>query len=81
MQILADVLRMTVKTFASEHTCALGASMYAAVIDGIYQNINDAQNAMIQPFDKKYVPDFDKHKIYCELYKMYQKTGSFYSQK
>ena len=77
MQILADVLNRPIKVAKSEQTCALGAAMYAAVVAGEYNCIEDAQKAMGKGFSITYIPDAKNHESYCKLYKKYLKTGNF----
>lgn len=77
MQILADVLGMPIKVARSEQACAFGAAMFAAVVAGVYPNIEAAQKAMGQGFAHEYKPDMEKHKAYMDLYVKYQKLGKF----
>lgn len=77
MQVLADVLGMPIKVARSEQACAFGAAMFAAVVAGIYPNIEAAQKAIGQGFAHEYKPDMEKHKAYMELYGKYQKLGKF----
>ncbi len=41
MQMMADVLDMPIRIHQSEHTCALGAAMFAAAAAGIHPNVED----------------------------------------
>jgi L-ribulokinase len=77
MQVLSDVLGMPVEVTASEQTCALGAAMFASVVAGEYQAIEDAQKVMGQGIAYKYMPDRQHHKTYMKLYKKYLKLGEF----
>lgn len=77
MQTLADVLNMPIKVAKAEQACAFGASMFAAVAGGIYEKIEEAQQAMGQGFMAKYHPDAENHKIYEALYEKYLKLGNF----
>lgn len=77
MQIVADVLNMTIKVAASEQTCALGAAMAASVVAGIHKDIPAAQKAMGGGFEKEYYPDPVKAKKYESLFGKYKKLGSF----
>lgn len=72
MQILADVLGMPIKVAKSEQTCALGAAMYAAVVAGIYQTIQEAQRVIGQGFVTTYQPNEENIWIYNKWYKLYK---------
>ena len=43
---MADVLQMPIRIHQFEHTCALGAAMFAATAAGIYPKVEDAMAAM-----------------------------------
>jgi len=75
MQIVADVLDMPIKVARYEQACALGAAMAAAVVAGVYSNLNDAQKAMGQGFDCEYFPNKGNARIYKSIYKKYIKLG------
>jgi len=75
MQIVADVLDMPIKVARSEQACALGTAMAAAVVAGVYSNLNDAQKAMGQGFDCEYFPNKGNARIYKSIYKKYIKLG------
>jgi L-ribulokinase len=77
MQTLADVLNMPIKVAATEQTCAVGAAMFAAVVGGVYKNVEDAQKAMGKGFDKEYQPNAINVKKYADIYKKYQNIGCF----
>jgi L-ribulokinase len=77
MQTLADVLGMPIKVAKTEQACAFGAAMFAAVVAGVYDKIEDAQNAMGQGFAFEYIPNAENHQLYLELYKKYQSIGKF----
>jgi len=77
MQILADVLGMPIKVARTEQACALGAAMFAAVVAGEYETVQDAQSAMGQGFMKEYMPDKQKHEAYSKLYLKYKQIGNF----
>ncbi|MDR1555810.1 MAG: ribulokinase [Tannerellaceae bacterium] len=77
MQTLADVLGMPIKVARVEQACAFGAVMFAAVVAGVYQTIEEAQEAMGQGFASEYIPDPANHRLYMELYGKYQAIGKF----
>ncbi|MDD4922024.1 MAG: ribulokinase [Bacteroidales bacterium] len=76
MQTMADVLNMPIKVAKSEQACAFGASMFAAVVAGVYTKVEDAQKAMGQGFANKYHPNPEMVAVYENLYKEYQKLGA-----
>jgi L-ribulokinase len=77
MQTLADVLNMPIKVCQTEQACALGAAMFAAVAAGVYEKIEDAQQAMAQGFAAEYAPNPSRHEAYMKLYKRYLALGKF----
>ncbi len=77
MQIVADVLGMTIKVAKSEQACALGSAMAAAVVGGIHKTIEEAQDAMGGGFETEYTPNKENSINYNELYEKYLKLGEF----
>ncbi len=77
MQTLANVLNMPIKVASTEQTCAFGAAMFAAVVGGVYNKIEDAQKAMGKGFDTTYYPDHNLTSKYEALYQEYQRLGEF----
>jgi L-ribulokinase len=77
MQTLADVLNMPIKVAKSEQACAFGTSMFAAVVAGVYDKVEDAQAAMGMGFASEYFPNKENVDLYKELYKNYIKLGEF----
>ena len=80
MQMMSDILEMPIKIHRFEHTCALGAAMFAAVVAGIYPNIETAMAAMGTGFEKEYYPNEAKQQMYREHYKKYQALGLYFEQ-
>ena len=76
MQTMADVLNMPIKVAKSEQACAFGASMFAAVVAGVYPRVEDAQKAMGQGFANEYYPNPEMSVIYDKLFRKYQILGS-----
>ena len=77
MQMMADVLNMPIRVHKSDQTCASGAAMFAAVVAGVYANVEKAMEAMGQGFDKFYEPDPNNSAIYQKRYKKYLTLGEF----
>ncbi|MBS7566674.1 ribulokinase [Mucilaginibacter sp. Bleaf8] len=77
MQMMADVLQMPIRIHPFEHTCALGAAMFAATVAGIYSKVEDAMAAMGGEFDKEYTPNTGNSTFYDKRYQKYQDLGGF----
>ncbi|GGI24525.1 ribulokinase [Pedobacter mendelii] len=77
MQMMADVLEMPIRIHRFEHTCALGAAMFAAVAAGIYPDIETAMAAMGTGFEKEYQPQLKNIKIYRQHYQQYLGLGRY----
>ena len=77
MQTLADVLNMPIKVAKAEQACAFGTSMFAAVVAGVYEKVEDAQEAMGMGFAQEFYPNPANVELYAELYKNYSKLGQF----
>lgn len=77
MQVMADVMNMSIRIHRSEQTCALGAAMFAATAGGLYQKVEEAMAAMGQGFDNTYHPDRSKTALYTRRYQKYIEAGSF----
>lgn len=80
MQMMSDVLEMPIRIHRFEHTCALGAAMFAAVASGIYDSIEQAMEAMGTGFEKVYEPNPSKQAFYRRNYSNYKKLGLFTEQ-
>ena len=75
MQTLADVLNMPIKVAKAEQACAFGTSMFAAVVAGVYEKVEDAQAAMGMGFAQEFFPIAENVALYAELYNDYNKLG------
>jgi L-ribulokinase len=80
MQVMADVMNMPIRIHRSEHTCALGAAMFAATAAGIYKTVEEAMAAMGQGFDAEYHPNKKNIEYYTNRYKQYKNLGIFIQQ-
>ena len=81
MQMMADIMQMPIRIHQFEHTCALGAAMFAATAAGIYPNVEEAMAAMGGGFDVVYSPDKQKASLYQNRYNQYTDLGKFIEQK
>lgn len=77
MQVMADVMNMPIRIHKSDHTCAMGAAMFAATTAGIYEKVEDAMIAMGQGFEVEYHPDEKNAAYYNKRYGQYKNLGSF----
>ena len=77
MQILANVMNKPIKVARSLQTVARGAAIFAAVQSGIYKTAEEAQQYMLDEFEKEYFPEPEKVAIYEELFREYEKVGNF----
>ena len=71
MQILSDVLGKPIKVAKSEQTVALGAAMFAAVVAGIYPDLDTAKQKMGAGFEREHQPvkeNTDKYNLIYEKY-------------
>lgn len=81
MQIVANVLGMPVKVSESEQAVALGASIFAAVVGGVYKDVPTAQKNMASPIEKTYYPEPEMVELYKKIYAKYLKLGDFIENK
>jgi len=77
MQMMTDVLQMPIRIHQFEHTCALGAAMFAATVAGIYPKVEDAMEAMGGGFEVEYQPQAENAEFYNQRYQQYLALGAF----
>ncbi len=77
MQMMADILEMPIRIHPFEHTCALGAAMFAATTAGIYPKVEDAMTAMGGDFEKTYYPNTDRAALYAIRYAKYKQLAAY----
>jgi L-ribulokinase len=80
MQMMADVMQMPIRIHQFEHTCALGAAMFAATVAGIYPNVEEAMAAMGGGFDVEYKPNKQNANLYKTRYQRYTELGKYVEQ-
>ncbi|HSI74123.1 MAG TPA: ribulokinase [Fimbriimonas sp.] len=71
MQIYADVFNRPVKVSRSAQTCALGSAIFAAVVGGAYESVQEAQSKMTGFKEAVYSPDPEAVSVYGRVYKLY----------
>lgn len=77
MQTLADVLNMPIRVLRSEQSCALGAAMFAAVVAGVYPDVNEAMKCMGSDIEVEYKPNEKHSLVYEVLYRKYIELAEF----
>lgn len=77
MQTMANVLNMPIRIHRFEHTCALGAAMFAAVVAGLYPTVEAAMKGMGSGFDKEYIPELENVAYYEARFLKYKALGGF----
>ncbi|HQH25503.1 MAG TPA: ribulokinase [Bacteroidales bacterium] len=77
MQTLADVMNMPIRVVRSEHTCALGAAMFAAVTAGLFTSVTEAQEKMGKGFESLYSPIEENVKNYEILFEKYVSFAAY----
>jgi L-ribulokinase len=80
MQMMADVLDMPIRIHRFEHTCALGAAIFASVVAEIYPTVEEAMQGMGSGFDAEYFPVQDDVDYYAKRYPVYQSLGKYIEQ-
>jgi len=82
MQIYADVFERPIKVSRSSQTCALGAAMFGAVVEGkergVYLNVEEAIYNMSGVKPEVYYPDKKKSQIYSRLFSLYQQLHDIF---
>ncbi|HEX8608378.1 MAG TPA: ribulokinase, partial [Pedobacter sp.] len=77
MQMMSDVLDMPIRIHKFNHTCALGAAMFAAVVAEIYPTVEDAMSAMGSGFDTEYHPNAANKEYYTKRFAQYKSMGNY----
>jgi len=78
--MMADVLNMPIRIHQFEHTCALGAAMFASVVAGIYPTVEEAMVGMGSGFDAEYLPIPENVIHYEQRYPLYSSLGQYIEQ-
>ena len=72
-QILSDVLELPVRVPVVKEATALGAAILAGYGVGIYADLTQAAEALVQ-WDQVYQPNQDNRKVYRDLYEKWRKV-------
>lgn len=71
IQVYADVLNRPIRLAVSEHSCAVGSAIHAAVAAGAYPDIHAASAAMGRVREDTVDPDPDRAAAYEGLFEVY----------
>lgn len=77
MQVCADVWNCPIDVLDSDQSCALGASIFAAVVGGAHPDVATAQLSMASKVCKTYTPNAEVAATYDGLYQKYKALGQF----
>jgi L-ribulokinase len=77
MQVLSDIMGVSIKVAATEQAGALGAAMCAAVSAGIFHTMEHALESMGQGYKTVYMPRLQNRETYNALYKKYRHLNRF----
>ncbi|MCQ2116069.1 MAG: ribulokinase [Bacteroidales bacterium] len=80
MQMFADAFGRDLAISDCKDSCAMGVAMFAAVIAGIYPDIEAAQDAMCPAASVVYHPDKSKAEYYAARYEKYLAAVRFSEQ-
>ena len=71
MQVYADVLGRPVSVAQSEQACAVGATIFGAVVGGAHADAEAAQEKMASPAGRVFQPEARAKAVYDDLYGLY----------
>ena len=80
MQIYSDVLNREIQICESTQAGALGSAIYAAVVSGRYETIQQAADAMGTSFTKHYIPKPQNQRAYEKLYAEYVQLHDYFGK-
>ena len=80
MQMMSDILNMPIRIHQFEHTCALGAAIFAAVVAGLYPTVEEAMKSMGGGFDAEYHPQSENVAYYAARFPQYKSFGKYLEQ-
>lgn len=76
IQMMADTLNRPIRIAAADQICALGAGMFAAVVCGLYKNVEEAAINMGKGFSETINPRNEYVDIFEKRYKEYIRYGA-----
>ncbi len=80
LQVYADVLDRPLRIVASEHGCAVGSAIHAAVAAGAHPDIHAASAAMGRVREETVTPDPARTAAYDELYALYRELHDHFGR-
>ena len=72
MQIYADIMNREIKISDLPQTCAVGASIFGAIVGKYFNSLEQAQERICKFSKKKYKPKSENVEIYEKLYNLYK---------
>ena len=72
LQIKADILGIPVTRLKNSETGTVGTAILGGIAMGIYKDFDSAIATVVRT-DKVFVPDMEKHKLYMNQFKKYEK--------
>lgn len=75
MQVMANVLGMSIEVATSKEPVALGAAMFAATAAGVYPSVVKAQSNMTPKHHLTFSPEYQIVEHYKVLYEKYRSVG------
>lgn len=76
MQMMADILNRPIRIGATEQTSALGAAMFAAVVGGLYNDVQEASAKMGKGFSETVYPRAEYVDVFEKRYAQYLRYGA-----
>ena len=73
MQMKADVLNMPITALKTSEAGTVGSAMLTGIAAGVYQDLQDAANHMVQETDT-YYPRPEMHEKYMKVYERYKQV-------
>lgn len=77
VQMLSDVMNMTIEVPDCPQAGTLGSAIHAAVVAGIYPSVNEAQRALCKPVCRTFQPNPQRHDLLLRRYDRYKALGEF----
>src|SRR5699024_1022226 len=75
IQTLADILNRPIHVSEVEQPVALGAAMFAAVVSGCHESVEEAYNKMGKGGELVFTPDKERIEFYNRRFMQYKRYG------
>ncbi len=76
IQTLSDILNRPIHVQKSEQSVALGAALFAAVVCGYYENVEQAYREMTEGEEQVFMPNKDRVEFYDSRFDHYKRYGA-----